>query len=166
MKKVLCVLMCAVLLLAMPMTAFAADTPYSGQGSSTITYKSYSTCTVSIPETIEITGAPTEIVVTNPNIETGYCINVYVTNLNNENGIYLYHDEFGESITQTCVFTNNTIGGAVSQDNPLLATIEGSGDLADVLYGDFTASIMAIDAKAGSYTGTMQYEIKIEPISE
>lgn len=72
MKKVLCVLMCAVLLLAMPMTAFAADTPYSGQGSSTITYKSYSTCTVSIPETIEITGAPTEIVVTNPNIETGY----------------------------------------------------------------------------------------------
>lgn len=58
MKKVLCVLMCAVLLLAMPMTVFAADTPYSGQGSSTITYKSYSTCTVSIPETIEITGAP------------------------------------------------------------------------------------------------------------
>ena len=168
MKKVLCMLMCAALLLAMPMTAFAADTPYSGQGTSTLTYKSYSTCTVSIPETIEVSSVatPIEILVTNPNIETGYCVNIYVTNLNEQDYIPLCHDEFGEMIAIECMFTNLQKQGTVCNDNPLLASIQGSSILSDVFYGEFAANIMSVDARAGSYTGTMQYEIRIEPISE
>lgn len=168
MKKVLCMLMCAVLLLAMPFTAFAADTPYSGQGTSTLTYKSYSTCTVSIPETIEVSSMemPIEIIVSNPNIETGYCVNVYVTNLSEHGYIPLCHDEFGEMVAIECMFTNLQKQATVYNDNPLLASIQGSSILSDVFYGEFAATVMSMDARAGSYTGTMQYEIKIEPISE
>ena len=167
MKKILCMLMCAALLLAVPMTAFAADTPYSGQGTSTLTYKSYSSCTVSIPETIEVSSmeTPVEIVVTNPNIETGYCVNIYVTNLSEHGYIPLCHDEFGEMVAIECMFTNLEKQSVVYSGTPL-ASIQGSSISSDVFYGQFAVSVMSMDARAGSYTGTMQYEIKIEPISE
>lgn len=166
MKKIITFVLCAILTVSLSTTAFAADMPFMGEGTSTLTYKSYSSCIVTIPETIQITGQSTEIIISNPNIESGYCVNVYVTNLSDENGIILNHDVYGEATTICAMLTNDSKNSAVDISNPLLASIEGSDIVTDILYGSFTVSAMGMDYRAGSYTGTMKYEFRIEPINE
>jgi len=161
MKKFIAIMMCAVLMLSISTTAFAAESPFYSEVTATLKYKSYSTCTVTIPETIEITGQPTEITVTNSNVESGYCVNVYVTNLNERGCVELTHDVSGEATIEAS-FTNNSTNAVIDNNNPLLATIECSDNTTDVFIGNFTVSAMGSDYRAGSYTGTMQYDVRIE----
>lgn len=165
MKKLIAIMVCIVFMLSISTTAFAADNPFYSEGSATLKYKSYSSCTVSIPETIEITGQSTEITVTNPNVESGYCVNVYVTNLNERGCVELTHDSPGVATIEAS-FYNDSKNAVVDNSNPLLATIECGDNPTDVFSGTFTVSATGGDYRAGTYMGTMNYNVRIEPIGE
>lgn len=165
MKKLIAIMMCAVLMLSVPTTAFAAESPFYGEGTAILKYKSYSTCTVTIPETIEITGQPTEITVTNPNVESGYCVNVYVTNLNDRGYIDLTQDSSGVATVEAS-FINDSTNAVIDNNNSLLASIECSDNSMDTYYATFSVSVIGGNYRAGNYTGTMQYDVRIEPINQ
>lgn len=169
MKKVLCMLMCAVLLLAMPTTAFAyteyggGGSPFSAEGETQISAKVYSSCVVSIPATIEITdfSQPTDcgIEITNGNVAVGESIKIKIKNLNENNAIVLSH---GSSETTFNVTFTMQDGTEVTQYSPYIARI---GELTSegTAFAYFTMSVQGdtAGAKAGNYEGTMQYEITI-----
>lgn len=163
MKKIVAVILCAVMAVSLPITAFAVECPFNSEGTSTLKYKAYSSCTVTIPETIEIYNdeQSADIVVTNPNVEDGYVVNVYVKNLNSHNCVELTHDASGEAVAEVS-FTNKSTNANIDSYNPLLASIECSDNMSETFYASFGVSVVGSGYRAGNYTGTMQYDVRIE----
>ena len=167
MTKILCMLMCAALLLAMPMTAFAyteyggSGSPFSAEGETQISARVYSSCVVSIPATVEITEfnrtmeCPIEI--SNANIGTGEAVRVKIKNLNENNALVLTNRDYTLD-----VFFSTADGTEVTQYAPYVARISefDSNGFATTSFGMTIANVPE-GAKAGIYEGTMQYEITI-----
>ncbi|MBR5022875.1 MAG: hypothetical protein IKY18_06715 [Oscillospiraceae bacterium] len=163
MKKILCMLMCAALLLAMPMSAFAADCPYSANGESVISKRVYSTCTISIPSIIELENPETwSIMVSDANVAIGETIKVKITNLNENNAISLTHPNSDNVFNVQFTAQDGT---EVTQYSPYLARITSSSISEDGTAGaSFGVSVQGDTdiAKAGIYEGRMQYEVIID----
>ena len=172
MKKVLCILMCAVLLLAMPTTAFAyteyggGGSPFSAEGETQISAKIYSSCVVSIPSTVEIYDftQPTtcSVEINNANVGTGESVKVKIKNLNENNAIVL--DNNGHTLN---VLFSTAGGTEVTQYSPYVARISEFNEYGSAsTYFNMTVSTPSEGAKAGNYEGTMQYEITINASME
>lgn len=163
MKKILCMFMCVALLMAMSMTTFAADSPYSANGESVISKRIYSTCTISIPSIIELENPETcSIMVSDANIAVGETIKVKITNLNENNAISLTRPN---SDTIFDVQFTRQDGTEVTQYSPCLARITSSSISADgTAETSFAISVQGDTdmAKAGIYEGRMQYEVIID----
>ena len=169
MKKVLCMLMCAVLLLAMPMTAFAAyeetnnnSEEYYGYGESTINKRIYSTCTVSIPEYLDCSHYENWVVeIGNANIASNEYITVSVTNLTDNNTLVLTNPNSSDVLEMrlsrqdgiTVTTTDNAIAQASYQE------LEGAGTMQYMFSGGVITDMT--NCKPGEYTGVMQYEVRI-----
>lgn len=172
MKKILCMLMCAALLFAMPMTAFAyteyggGGSPFSAEGETQITAKVYSSCIVSIPATVEIYDfsqpTPCSIEINSANVGVGETVKVKIKNLNENNAIVLENN--GHTLD---VFFTTADGTEVLQSSPYLARIYEFNEYGSAsTYFNMTVSTPSEGTKAGNYEGTMQYEITINDYME
>lgn len=88
MKKMLSTILAIVMVLSLSTTAFAYDeSTYSGDGQTELTASAYSTYTVTIPASINLTNSQGDISITDANIADGYEIEIVATNLNASGGI-------------------------------------------------------------------------------
>lgn len=149
MKKLIAILLCCALMLSMSITAFAEDISGDHQsGTSAITYHVDSSFIVNIPETIDAntdyTFTASEI-----NVESDLAVNVYCTNLYN-----------GGYITMT-----NASGDSF---NLTFSGMEAENRVAHFDNDNLQSTITIIgqpiegDVKAGDYTGTAEFEVRLE----
>lgn len=165
--------LCLVLVLActMSVTAFAEsystntnDIPYYCYGTTTVSGQIYSSCTITIPEIIYTgEGYSETIYISNADIESGHEIVIRVTNLSDT-----------DTITLSNANNDKTIGCSIKSDDKILTrqdnvlgritdeNVMGTNDKSDVV--GFQALITEFTgATAGTYTGTIQFEVMIEP---
>lgn len=166
MKKILALCLSIIMLLSLSTTAFAAEywDESAGSGETTITGHIYSSYQITIPATIsldyEFTQCP--VTISQSNIENGYAVNVYCTNLV-DSTIVLQREDGADSIR--CYLTNED-GYSISNDNPLIVSFVQS----DITNGDsvtkyFTATYDKWGLP-GDYSGVMQYSFDCSPIEE
>lgn len=173
MKRFLALALTAVLVLSMSTTAFAEGYNYTqgntqeyyGSGETTVNAKIYSTCYVSIPETIDyVEGVSWDVTVSNMLVEEGYAIKVSVPNLSNDGSIVLTNPNSINTLNYT-IEEKNTNRVLSTLDNLLCevkySDIDGSNPFVATFIGHISSDI--IEIKPGTYTGTMQYEVRIEP---
>lgn len=173
MKRFLALVLTAVLVLSMSTTAFAEGYNYTqgntqeyyGSGETTVNAKIYSTCYVSIPETIDyVEGVSWDVTVSNMLVEEGYAIKVSVPNLSNDGSIVLTNPNSINTLNYT-IEEKNTNRVLSTLDNLLCevkySDIDGSNPFVATFIGHISSDI--IEIKPGTYTGTMQYEVRIEP---
>ena len=173
MKRFLALALTAVLVLSMSTTAFAEGYNYTqgntqeyyGSGETTVNAKIYSTCYVSIPETIDyVEGVSWDVTVSNMLVEEGYAIKVSVPNLSNDGSIVLTNPNSINTLNYT-IEEKNTNRVLSTLDNLLCevkySDIDGSNPFVATFIGHISSDI--IEMKPGTYTGTMQYEVRIEP---
>lgn len=150
-------------MMLVPMTAYAVTAEEAaicpdGSGSATLRDHIYSTYTIQIPETIDISSENDSfsVALANDNIEAGCSVYVWVTNLDSNNQIQLTHtgdDSFTEmaSITSSYLGVENT----VSNENPL--AIFNHNEESEYSYVNATVNIQERAFKSGFYEGTMNY---------
>ena len=124
MKKILVLCLTLVLLANCATTVFAMESPCSGSGESEVTAHLYSTYSISIPATIDANMGTAEVTVSQANLEEGYAINVYISNLNEKGGITLTHTNGTDEIL--CMFQNTELNCAVDGNVPLVSFGAGS----------------------------------------
>ncbi len=169
MKKVICLIMCVVMMLSTSVTAFAAyeswgfgDIPYSGAGESEVKYTEYSRCLFSIPEVIEIqSGMAIPIEITSASFIEGECLQVNVLNLNEQGYLELKSED--EKVVYI-ELRRADLTYVTSSDNHLARIYdtdidEGIGDAST----HFTGRQVGAVPNAGYYSGTMRYEVMILP---
>lgn len=164
MKKILALCLSVVMLLSLSTTAFAAEIwdESAGSGETEVYAHIYSSYFISIPATIDLrNGEQGEITLTDANIEEGYEVNVYCTNIF-ENGIRLYHT-VDSNIGITCVLTDvdNTI--QYTSETPL-ATFVQDDFSQGAITKYFGLHLMDDLSKAGDYVGVMEYSFECSPI--
>jgi len=157
MKKILATLLTLSLLLTASTTAFAYDeSTFSGYGQTELTASAISTYTVTIPSTVNLTYGQGEVTVTNADIADGYEIEVVASNLNSNGGIDMTHTT-KEGVTTTC-YLMTADGTSVTSENPVIVTIKDTQISNGSAYTYFWGELPA-NAKAGTYTGTMTYNL-------
>ena len=173
MKRFLALALTAVLVLSMSTTAFAEGYNYTqgntqeyyGSGETTVNAKIYSTCYVSIPETIDyVEGVSWDVTVSNMLVEEGYAIKVSVPNLSNDGSIVLTNPNSINTLNYT-IEEKNTNRVLSTLDNLLCevkySDIDGSNPFVCTFIGHISTDTLGM--KPGTYSGTMQYEVRIEP---
>lgn len=170
MKKVFSIVIALALILSMAIPALAAetygytgDTEQYGSGQIEVTHHSYSTFQLDIPLYAD-SSMPNYITASNPNIEDGYQIEIYVTNLNEDGTLNMTHTS-GE--VSTMVLYNETDIINLSYANPLLASF-AIDDFDDTMTATSIFWIQGGDQysmKAGTHTGTICYRIECNPIN-
>lgn len=157
MKKIFATILSMAILISASTTAFAYDEgTYSGSGESQITAYAYSTYSVTIPATINLTNGQGDVSVSNADIDTGYEIEVVVTNLNENGHLDMTHNT-KDGVTSECILMNAN-GRSVGTEEPILATIKDTDISKGSAYTYFLGQ-MIDGASAGSYTGTMRYAL-------
>lgn len=144
--------------------AYMSEEEQYGYGEIAATHHSGSTFELEIPLTAD-SAAENSIVATNPNLEDGYRIEVYVTNLAADGTIDFYHTS-GDHAGLTLY--DDTDGRRLTFDDPMLASFA-----AEDFDSEGTASSMfsirggnVYTMKAGTYTGTICYRVECNPVSE
>ncbi len=173
MKKFFALVLAVALVCCMSTTAFAESygttnntIPYYWYSDATISGQIYSSCTISIPETVYIgENAINEIAINNADIEENYGIVIRVTNLSETDTITLSNENMKKTIGCTIIGQNDE---HLTKRNNVLAQITDVAFSGNNNSTDFITSFKALitehaEAKAGTYTGTMQFEVMIEP---
>lgn len=172
MKKFISLCLVLVLACSMSVTAFAESygtnnntMPYYWYAETTLSGQIYSSCTVSIPETVYAgDGYTGTITVSNADIESGYEIVIRVTNLSDTDTITLSNANNDKTIG--CSIKNTSTDTTLTRQNNVLARIDdnimSTNNRSDLV--EFKALITEhTEATAGTYIGTMQFEVMIEP---
>ncbi len=158
MKKFFAATLTLILLISSSTTAFAADLgdEYAGSGETEIYAHLYSSYQISIPATIDLrNGEQGAVTISSANLESGYVVNVYCTNLT-DGGIRLYNASNSlNSIICSIVdiYNNCNIADATTP----IVTFSASEISEESLTKYFGLEIMDTWGAAGDYTGTMQY---------
>lgn len=160
MKKLLALCLPLVLLANCATTAFAMESPCSGSGESEVTAHLYSTYSISIPATIDANIGTAEVIVTQANLEDGYAINVYISNLNENGGITLTHTNGVDEIL--CTFQNTELNCAVGGNVPLVSFDYNIFSGTNTASKTFGMELLAL-SQPGVYSGTMTYYFSCDP---
>lgn len=179
MKKILSVLIALAIvlsvgvLIATPVSADAGNADYYGSldgsneygtGQIEVTHRAYSSFQLEIPLYADSVMTNT-ITAYYPNLEEGYQIEIYVTNLNEDGTLNMTHSS-GE--VSTMVLYNAKDGLHLSYQNPLLASfaIEDFNDTYSASSDFYIQHGENFNMKAGTHTGVICYRIECNPISQ
>ena len=160
MKKLLALCLTIVLLANCATTAFAMESPCSGSGESVVTAHLYSTYIISIPATIDANMGTAEVTVSQANLEDGYAINVYISNLNEYGGITLTHENGVDQIQ--CLFQNTEMNCALGGGVPLVSFDSALFSGTDTAAKTFGMELAGL-SEPGEYSGTMTYYFSCDP---
>lgn len=175
MKKLLTLCLTLVLLANCAITVFAAEDTCAGSGETEIRCHVYSTYSITMPALIDM-GAFTEsnlgiaefvedkVTITNANIEPGYRVEVYVTNLD-ESGTIKMTNIHNPEYTGTCVLKNMEKDALIDADTPLVTFCDTELELSGTLEKHFQIAMQAYSL-AGEYTGTMTYSFSCNPYEQ
>lgn len=172
MRKCIAFLLVLVMALSMSVTAFAESGDISIEaedpvafGKTTIKPHVYSSCSIYIPSTVEFSNVEPVYAwhISDGNLEAGYQIGIYICNLNEDGMIDLFHDY--KEITTACQVYSEQQGIVLSSEFNTLAIFKDT-DFSETGRKDFYYRLYTQGTRAGTYTGTIQYEIRIEPYSE
>lgn len=157
MKKFVAILTVLLLMAVLPLTVLADD---SGSGSSTITTHISSHYSIVIPATIDLTqGNTSQVSIENASIEDGYSVKVFLTELDDPNGIRLFNASGSNYIV--CSITNAETNSIADATNPL-ATFTKENIANSVTTKNFYLDTDSTSV-AGTYTGTMHYRFECSP---
>lgn len=169
MKKLLCFVLVFIMTVSMFAVTASADSFVDSEttpdftGETEIAYRAYSTYYVTIPTTVGV-GESCTISVSMGNIESGYHINVYVTN-SDSGKIVVYSDNYDENkVTgKLSILHDDTI---FTGDNDGLLTSyypEGYGEYdsaSTTLTFEKALDAMTEPFKPGSYHGTVCFKVE------
>ncbi len=162
MKKLLALCLTIILLANCAITAFAYEDSCAGSGETEILAHLYSTYSISIPATIDLTtGTTGEVTIIDANIESGYKVDVFATNLNQSGAVSLTHITDSTSKID-CILTNIELNMCASSEVPLVTFY----DTEFTTYSTATKYFELLVAPfglAGQYTGTMTYSFSCSP---
>ena len=164
MKRIVTFCLSMVMLMALCMTAFATEfwDESAGSGTSQIYGHIYSSYTITIPATIDLrNGEQGSVTIENGNIESGYAVNVYCTNIG-ENGIKLNHVEKNTSVECALMSAD---GLTRFDSNTPFASFTNDDISAQTTTKYFRLQITDRWMSAGDYVGTMEYSFRCEPIA-
>lgn len=164
MKRIVNLCLSMVIIMALCMTAFAAEfwDESAGNGTSQVYGHIYSSYTIKIPATIDLrNGEQGSVTIENGNIESGYAVNIYCTNIG-ENGIRLNHVEKNTSVECALMSAD----GLYHYDSITpFASFTNDDIAAQNTTKYFKLEIIDRWMSAGDYVGTMEYSFRCEPIA-
>ena len=155
MKKILARCLSVVMLLSLSTTAFAAEywDESAGKGETEVHAHIYSSYSISIPAAINLSnGEQGAVTLSDANIEEGYAVNVYCTNIH-ENGIRLQHVKDATS-SVVCVLTDVDNSIQYTSETPLVTFVQNDFENGEITKY-FGMHLMDNIGKAGEYVGTM-----------
>lgn len=160
MKKILAICLSIVLFVNCAITAFASEVPCSGSGEAEITAHLYSGYLITIPATIDANLGTSEVTISQATLEEGYKVDVYVTNINDKDGITLTHSNGVDEIL--CLLQNLTLNTTVTDTVPLVTFY--ATELTDISTAtkSFGMELMELGTP-GEYSGTMTYSFSCDP---
>ena len=164
-KKILALCMAVMMIATCTTTAFAYEDSSAGSGETQILAHVYSSYLITIPATIDLSQTTSgEVTISEANIEDGYKVDVYITNLN-QGGTLTLKNVSDDSFTIDCTFTNSEMDTAVFTDIPLVTFYDTELDVGyqtATKYFDIQVNASGI---AGDYEGTMTYSFSCNPYS-
>lgn len=166
MKKILALCLSIIMVLSLSTTALAAEywDESAGNGETEVHAHIYSSYSISIPATINLSnGEQGAVTLSDANIEEGYAVNVYCTNIH-ENGIRLQHINDATS-SVVCVLTDVDNSIQYTSETPLVTFVQKDFENGEITKY-FGMHIMDNIGKAGEYVGTMQYSFECTPIED
>lgn len=169
MRKIIAILMAVVVVLAISVTSFAAedngqfvDTAYNYayEADTAIHHEVFSTYTVTVPTDI-YSGMTGDIVIDMSDVATGYHINAYVTNMNNDGSIPLYYDRLDPTTQNGSV--NLTVNGQVCDNGNKLVhqfykNTDGDGTPTETATIGF--NVVQSPVGAGTYDGVISFRFE------
>ena len=166
MKKIICAILCAVLMLSMATTAFAYTEPFTSSGTVEVSKRIYSSCYMEIPATVNYDLQPVcSVDVYNIEMLDNEVIRVIASGLNQNNAIPLTKSGTDKTLE---LYVKNGSGQLVTNENPYLAELDKTNISVGTKSASFSFSFELRNpyeyqgAEPGIYTGTMQYQICIE----
>lgn len=179
MKKILSLLIALAIVLsigvlnATPVSADAGNADYYGSmdgsneygsGQIEVTHRAYSSFQLEIPLYAD-SMMPNTITAYYPNLEDGYQIEIYVTNLNEDGTLNMTHSS-GEVSTMVLYNVNDCLH--LSYQNPLLASfaMEDFNNTYSASSEFYIQQGENFNMKAGTHTGVICYRIECNPISQ
>lgn len=167
MKKLLALCLTLVLLTNCAITAFATEDTCSGSGETEIFAHLYSSYSIVIPAAIDFGSSQeiqSEVMLINAYIESGYKVDVYATNFNQNGGITLTNVD-NSMYEITCMLTNREKNTVASLEIPLVTFYD-----TDVSFGTSTNKYYDLtivhNGVPGQYVGTMTYSFSCSPYEQ
>ncbi len=158
-KKIISLFMAVIMLCTISTSVFALE---GNTGNIAVTAEGYSTFTIYIPETFDLTQTERcEISLSNASIADGYVINVLATNLDANGYLELGHETSSKYFAY-CSFVNPQTSDTLSQSNNILYTFYPNKITNGGSSGYFTGSVAYCDA-VGTYHGNMTYTVECVP---
>lgn len=164
MKRLITIILSMAILWITAVTAYAAE-PWdtsSGTGESQIVAHVYSSYTITIPATINTNdGDQVPVTISTANLEDGYKVDVFVTNLE-DNRLLLHHAS--KQYDFISVSFVNVEQNAMASDTTPLVTFKATETQE---YGEynkyFVLQVDGFGAAAGDYSGIMTYSFSCTP---
>ncbi len=173
MKKFISLCLAVVLVCSISITAFAESygttnntVPYYRYATTTVEGQVYSSCTVSIPETVYANEFSSgDITITNADVESGHEIVISVINLSEDNTLILNNTNNDKTVGCTITIGEGVNSTNITRDENTIARIKDTQIPDDkTAYVGFKALITDTSrATAGIYSGTMEFEVRIDP---
>lgn len=162
MKKILALCLSLILLTTCTPTVFAYEDSFAGFGEMEIIAHVYSSYSISIPATIDLTaGMMGEVTILDANLEEGYKVDVYATNFN-ENGAITLTNTANSFLTIECRLYNLALSQFASPEVPLVTFNSFEFDGNNTATKNFDIQFAPVGS-AGIYSGTMTYSFQCSP---